>query len=210
MQEKQELYSREVEENVLGSLIVFDECKIYIKKLNDDDFYIKQNIGMFKIIKELYERKIPIDLVSIKEMAVDKKMNTEKVFTKAADVCNIVVTSETIEYYINKLKNYSTKRHLAKKAKEILQQIYTENIEMDATELKKECLEKIASVKTNDEKVQNDSMKSVIVESIEEIEKKYKKREENTYKTGFFDLDKATDGLHEKELTIIRSKTRGR
>ena len=47
-----------------------------------------------------------------------------------------------------------------------------------------------------------------MLESMKSIEDRYIKRDDNTYKTGFWDLDKITDGLHEQEFTIIAARPR--
>ena len=43
---KIELYSKEVEENILGCILVFEESQKYIKQLTDKDFYIELNDNM--------------------------------------------------------------------------------------------------------------------------------------------------------------------
>ena len=45
-----------------------------------------------------------------------------------------------------------------------------------------------------------------MLETVKDIEKKYKKRDDYSYRTGFLDLDRIIEGLHEQELTIIAAR----
>lgn len=201
-----ELYSKEVEENILGCLIVFESCRRYIKSIEVEDFYIEVNKKIFEMIQELDKSAKPISLLSIKELAKDKKLKAEEVFKYLLKITEVIITSEEINYYITRLKNHSTKRQILKKTKEINDYIYTSEFDIEPEMVKKKCLTKLAEVKTNVAELKDSDMTSVMTLATKNIEKRYQKRNDHTYETGFFELDKATNGLHEQELTIIGAR----
>ena len=80
----------------------------------------------------------------------------------------------------------------------------------EAEEIKKNAIQTITNIKTNSTSTTNEDMKTVMIEALEDIENKYRNRDDHKYKTGFFELDKVTDGLHEQEFTIIAARPRSR
>ena len=162
----------------------------------------------FGIIKNLYNKKQVIDLISIKEKAKTLGEDSEKIFKYMINLSDLYYTSASIESYIQKLKAYTTKREIIKKTKDIQDYIYTLESETDSAEIKKESIKKIADIEITKTNTEKEEMKHVILESMQAIEDRYNKRNDNTYKTGFWDLDKITDGLHEQEFTIIAARPR--
>lgn len=204
--EIEKLYSEDVEQNIIGCMLVFDESKRYIKNLEEEDFYIEINKKIFKIIKELQEQNKPIEILSIKESAKRKNLNEKEIFNHIVMIESTVLTSSNIEYYIKQLKNYNIRRKIIQKSKELINNMYQINNEEEAEEIKKNAIEIITKIKTNNIDIIQDNMNTVMIETIEDIENKYKNREDNRYKTGFFELDKVTEGLHEQEFTIIAAR----
>ena len=89
--------------------------------------------------------------------------------------------------------------------------MYEINSDIEAEEIKKDVLQAISDIKVNTKSDDvEDEMKSVIAESIQDIEGKYHKRDDYKYHTGLFELDKVTDGLHAQELTLIAARPRSR
>ena len=188
--DKIELYSLDIEENILGCIIVFEECNKYIKRLNEKDFYTKDHKIIFSIIQTLYKNKSNIDIISIKEKAKSLGLHADKVFTYTVKLIDKVITSATMEEYMRRLKNYSVRREILEKTKNIVNEIYKTDIEEEAGEIKKKCMKELADIQTSYVNLSNQDMSSVIAEATQSIEDRYLKRDDNTYKTGIFDLDK--------------------
>lgn len=201
-----ELYSKETEESIIACLSVFEDCNRYIKKMEIDDFFIELNQQIMQLIKELYENGNPINLVTIKEKAKNKELKADEIFNYLITISENVITSAEIDYYIKTLKNYSIKRKLLKATKAINDKVFLTEVDIDAEELKKECINEIVNIKTQITELKDSDMTSVMNIVINDIEDRYKNRDNHIYETGFFDLDKATNGLHEQELTIIAAR----
>lgn len=210
LNEIEELYSEDVEQNILGCMLVFKECNRYIRNLEEEDFYIDINKTIFKLIKELEQEDKPIEILTVKEFARSKKLNEQEIFNYLIKITSNVLTTSTIEHYIKILKNYSVRRNIVNKSRELIDSMYKINSEEEAEEIKKNAIETITNIKTSNINITEDDMKTVMVEATADIEKKYNNRDDHRYKTGFFELDKVTDGLHEQEFTIIAARPRHR
>lgn len=201
-----ELYSKETEESIIACLAIFEDCKKYIKRIEVDDFYLEINQRIMKLIKELNEDNNPINLTTIKEKAKNKQLNSFEIFNYLVQISENIITSAEIEYYIKTLRSYSMKRKILKATKKINDKVFLTEIDIDAEELKKECINEIVNIKMQEQKLKESDMFSVMNVVIDDIENRYNNREDHTYETGFFDLDKATNGLHKQELTIIAAR----
>lgn len=204
--EIEKLYSEDVEKNVLGSMLVFNENHRYIKKLEEEDFAIGIHRTIFKLIQELDKEEKPIEILSVKEKAKNNNLNEKEIFNYLIKITSNLITSSTFEFYLKKLKNYSVRRKIIKKSRELMQSMYEFNSEEEAEEIKKNAINTITDIKINDIDTSSDDMNEVMTESFKDIENKYANRNDNKYKTGFFELDKVTDGLHEQEFTIIAAR----
>lgn len=204
--EIEKLYSEDVEKNVLGCMLVFNENHRYIKKLEEEDFAIGVHRTIFKLIQELNKEEKPIEILSVKEKAKNNNLNEKEIFNYLINITSNLITSSTFEFYLKKLKNYSVRRKIIKKSRELMQSMYEFNSEENAEEIKKNAINTITDIKIDDIDTSSDDMNEVMTESFKDIENKYANRNDNKYKTGFFELDKVTDGLHEQEFTIIAAR----
>lgn len=204
--EIEKLYSEDVEKNILGCMLVFDENHRYIKKLEEEDFVIGIHRTIFKLIQELNKEEKPIEILSVKEKAKNNNLNEKEIFNYLINITSNLITSSTFEFYLKKLKNYSVRRKIIKKSRELMQSMYEFNSEENAEEIKKNAINTITDIKIDDIDTSSDDMNEVMTESFKDIENKYANRNDNKYKTGFFELDKVTDGLHEQEFTIIAAR----
>ena len=210
LNEIEKLYSEGVEQNILGCMLVFKECNRYIKNIEVEDFYIEINKTVFRLIKELKQEEKNIEILSVKEFAKSKKLNEQEIFNYLIKITSNIITTSTIEHYIKILKNYSVRRNIVNKSRELIDSMYKISSEEEAEQIKKNAIETITDIKTSNINIKENNMKTVMLEAIEDIENKYRNRDDNRYKTGFFELDKVTDGLHEQEFTIIAARPRSR
>lgn len=197
--------SLEAEENVLASILVDNSNCKYIDKLEDHDFYTKKNKEIFKLIKELHINDAPIDMLTVKEKGISKNFDGDKLFKELINMTSKLAFSSNIEYYIKILKNLSIRRQIYFKASDICKEVLEIDSDKDDIEIKNEAIQKLIDIKIQKNESDNE-MQDVMIQTLEDIDKKYNKRDDFTYRTGFFDVDKVTDGLHEQELTILAAR----
>lgn len=149
LNEIEKLYSEDVEQNILGCMLVFKECNRYIKNIEVEDFYIEINKTVFRLIKELKQEEKNIEILSVKEFAKSKKLNEQEIFNYLIKITSNIITTSTIEHYIKILKNYSVRRNIVNKSRELIDSMYKISSEEEAEEIKKNAIETITNIKTS-------------------------------------------------------------
>ena len=97
------------------------------------------------------------------------------------------------------------RRKIQEVAKKIIKEAEQVDIEKDDLDVKNAAIQEFLNLKTT-QKNEEKEMSDVMLETVQDIEKKYKKRDDYSYRTGYLDLDRIIEGLHEQELTIIAAR----
>lgn len=193
-----------LEDNILGAFLVDTSTHKYIADLKTETFISSNAKKVFKIIKDMYLNKQDINLISVNNVlstGITKKNDTLKYLVTITDK---IVTTSAVEECINKLKDVKIRIAL----KEIITKTYDElkDVNVSAIGIKNNLVKKIDKIKDNSNNTIASSVQDTLSKTLDEIEKKYKVGEDYSLYTGFFDLDKLTDGLHENELTAIGAR----
>lgn len=199
------LHSDEAEVNVIASILVIQDNSKYINSLETQDFYSKTNKAIFSLMKELNDKDEIVDLLTVKELGVTKKFNGIKLLETMTDMTDKLVYAGNIDKYIKILKNLSVKRKIFNTAKKVCEEISEVDPNKDEIEVKNEVVQKFLNIKTN-KKNSNAEMKDVMIETLKDIDDKYQKRDDYSLRTGYLDLDKIIEGLHEQELTLLGAR----
>lgn len=199
------LHSDEAEVNVIASILVIQDNSKYINSLEAQDFYSKTNKAIFSLMKELNDKDETVDLLTVKELGVTKKFNGIKLLETMTDMTDKLVYAGNIDKYIKILKNLSVKRKIFNTAKKVCEEISEVDPNKDEIEVKNEVVQKFLNIKTN-KKNSNAEMKDVMLETLKDIDDKYQKRDDYSLRTGYLDLDKIIEGLHEQELTLLGAR----
>jgi len=103
--------SEEVERVLLGACLRFPEnVQIIIDKLEAEDFSSPRNRDIFSAIKSLYEKKAPVELVSVSnELKVQAKGIPAY---KVAELVDEFIDGFDLDYYVAQLKTFSKRRRL--------------------------------------------------------------------------------------------------
>lgn len=199
------LHSDEAEVNVIASILVIQDNSKYINSLETQDFYSKTSKAIFSLMKELNDKDETVDLLTVKELGVTKKFNGIKLLETMTDMTDKLVYAGNIDKYIKILKNLSVKRKIFNTAKKVCEEISEVDPNKDEIEVKNEVVQKFLNIKTN-KKNSNAEMKDVMIETLKDIDDKYQKRDDYSLRTGYLDLDKIIEGLHEQELTLLGAR----
>ncbi len=111
---KQPPFNKEVEQAVLGAIIVsstmFGES---LGEIDVEDFFDKKNKIVFNIVMELFEKRIPIDVTTITTELINNKQLEEVGGTDyLLELSDKAVTYTRFEDYVTILKNTSSLRSL--------------------------------------------------------------------------------------------------
>ena len=189
------MYDEDIEKTVLYYLI-FENEQINV---DEEDFFLQKHKQIVKAIQELKNKKEEINSLSIKNAMKGNE-------TEILKYISIIAESRfgsSINYAYRELKRLSKKRKLLNLSKEIEQNIKEESEVEIYIEKKIKELNEI-----NQEGVKEKTFLDMVSETSEIIDKKILQGDKYDYKyfTGIFDLDKATNGLHEEELTIVGAR----
>ncbi len=194
------------EMSVLGvAFLDQDKIEIINDSVTEDMFYSEKNRTIFKAIMELYKTGEPVDIMTVKaELDKKKALNEVGGITYLTEVIDSVVTAANLNYYIKILKELAIRRNLINTATDIITNSYNEeNVTGLLDEAERNILN-VVKVRQTSEFVPIHEILRRAQERLEELAKN--KSDITGIRTGFYDLDRATAGLHGGELIILAAR----
>jgi replicative DNA helicase len=199
--------SEEAEMSVLGAILIDKDAIISVAEtLRPRHFYNESLAKIYETALELYEERIPIDIVTVAERLKKKKALT-KVGGRAAlaRLANSVPTASHIAFYAQIVKDLSVKRELIKAASEINEVAFSE--EMGADEALDKSEQLIFSLSQHYLRGVPRSVKDVLAESFDRLDELQKSSGGlRGVSTGFTDLDNTLAGLQDSNLIILAAR----
>lgn len=197
----------EAEMSVLGCAFLNKNALTKIcEELYSDMFYSDANRKLFEAIKRCYDEKIPVDITTVKE-ELDKKKDLSAIggIDYISEVIDSVATAANLEYYIKIVKDKAVIRNLIDTATDIVTNAYEED--EDITHVLDEAEKKILNVVKERQTSDFIHIKDAIAIAQENLERLSQNKSDITgLPTGFYDLDKATAGLHPGEMIIVAAR----
>lgn len=197
----------EAEMSVLGVAFLNKNALTKIcEELYSEMFYSEANQKLFEAIKTCYDEKIPVDITTVKEV-LDRKKNLNAVggIEYISDVIDSVATAANLDYYIKIVKDKAVMRNLIETATDIVTNAYEED--EDITHMLDEAEKKILNVVKERQTSDFIHIKDAIATAQENLERLSQNKSDITgLPTGFYDLDKASLGLHAGEMIIIAAR----
>lgn len=197
----------EAEMSVLGCAFLNKNALTKIcEDLYSDMFYSDANRKLFEAIKRCYDEKIPVDITTVKE-ELDKKKDLSAIggIDYISEVIDSVATAANLDYYIKIVKDKAVIRNLIDTATDIVTNAYEED--EDITHILDEAEKKILNVVKERQTSDFIHIKDAIAIAQENLEYLSQNKSDITgIPTGFYDLDKATAGLHAGEMIIVAAR----
>ena len=199
--------SLEAEQSVVGSMIMDKEAIVSAMEiLIKEDFYYQQYGVLFEAMVELFNKGMPVDLVTLQNKLKEKDVPKEiSGLEFVRDIITAVPTSANIKYYANIVKENSVKRRLIRITEDIENECYAgkETLESVLNKTEKDIFALLSS-RTGGEFV---PIRTVVMNALEKIEKASKQSGAVTgIPTGFVDLDYRTAGLQPSDLVLIAAR----
>ena len=195
------------EQAVLGSMLADKDAVVkVIEILKPDDFYREDHKEIYAAMLELYGLGQPIDFLTLRN-SLEQRGTLEKVGAEAylSMLIDSVPTTSNIEAYVSIVEEKATLRNLIKAANDILAMGYASTEEVNSIIEKTE--KKIFDVLQNRNSRGYVSIKDILVDTFDNIEKLYKKKSKvSGIESGFTDLDLKTSGLNPSELIMVAAR----
>lgn len=200
-------HSDEAEESVLGALLLDKDAIIAVAGfLSPNDFYDERKKEIFLCCLELYEERIPVDVLTVSE-----RLKKRKVLTKMggaaylAELVNKVPTAAHVEHYGKIVKDLATKRLMMSAAGRLMEMAFDEGIL--AAELLDKAESEIFSLSQKQLARAFTPIKSALAESFDRLDELHKQGEGlRGVPTGFKDLDDCLAGMQKSNLLILAAR----
>lgn len=199
--------AEEAEVSLLGAVLIDkDAIASVADTLRPEHFYNEAHGKIYETILELYEERIPVDLVTVSDRLKKKKILT-KVGGRAylARLANSVPTASHSVFYAQIIKDLATKRELISAAAEINEIAFDEGSSADEALDKAEQL--IFSLSQRHLKGVPISLKEALAESFDRLDELQKRGSGlRGIPTGFVDLDNLLAGLQDSNLIVLAAR----
>ncbi len=197
----------EAERSVLGALMLDKDAIIKIANLiRLGDFYRDDHNLIYEAMVELYEKREPIDVLSLSNR-LEEKNELDKIGGSSylTSLVNSVPSSSNIEHYAKVVQKKSTLRKLIAAASEIAELGYKES--EDVEKILDESEQKLFSVSQKYIKQDFVPIKSILESAFNRIDELHKGDHKlRGVPSGFPDLDNLLAGFQKSDLIIIAAR----
>ena len=200
-------HSLEAEEAVLGSLLIDPDAIFEVSTfLKPESFYREQNRFIYEAIVELYDKREPLDFITLSELLKQKnQLDTVGGEAYLIDLLNAVPTSVNAESYARIVENAGTRRSMIRAASRIANLAYDEDEDIEvALDRAESALFGISEERTTRDLT---PLKHVTREFMDRVEKLRNEPDRLVgIPTGFTDLDRLLGGLNKSDLIIVAAR----
>lgn len=202
-------HSLEAEKSTLGSLLIDKDAIIKIADiLQSDDFYHEKHAMVYRAILDLFERRNPIDVLTLTSHLEDKKeLDQVGGASYIAELASEVPTASHIFQYATIVKQKAILRKLLKAGDTIIGLGYKETEEIE--ELLEQAEKALFNVSQTFIKDRFVHVKEVLSQTYEKLADLHDPEGKDKYRgtpTGFRDLDNLLSGLQPSDLVIIAAR----
>ncbi len=198
-------YSLEAESTVLGGIINNSEKLNEVEDiLNQSDFYMEKHQLIYSTMRELSNRGVSIDLVTL-----SNELNTNKKISKCGGMTYLTSLSGTSNFgeniinHANIVREKSERRRLIKAGMKLIEDSYDGDINQVSSSMEM-ALDSVADKNKDGEMV---SIGDALQDAITSIEDKFKNGSRILGKTtGFKSLDNTISGLNKGDFIVIAAR----
>ena len=177
-----------------------------IEKLQEQHFYRTSHKVIYRVMMELFNEGIEIDLITV-IARLDQKNLLEKAGTKSYlnEISDVVFTGANILYHIDIVVDKSLMRNLIITSENILRDCYTSD--KDVKEIVEDAESAIFKIAEEPNKKSFVDLNSLIAETLENIEEVAKTKSSVLgIGTGFKDLDRKTGGFRKGQFIVLAAR----
>ncbi len=196
----------EAEQAVLGCALIDSEAALtIISKLEEIDFYNETHRNIFAVIKKLFQNSVTIDFVTVSdELEKQNLINSVGGMAYITSLSNIVPSAASANHYIDIVRRDSVLRQVILACGKTIEKAYDKGSDESIIGQAEKAIYEIA------EKGQSGALEKLEV-SVEKVINRFEDIHKDSsilrgLKTGFYQLDKATNGLQKTDLIILAAR----
>ncbi|WP_309123505.1 replicative DNA helicase [Paenibacillus sp.] len=197
----------EAEQAVLGAILLDSVAIISVMEtLKAEDFYRQAHQYIFEAMIDLNGDNEPIDLITLTtRLQAKQQLGEIGGIQYLTELASAVPTAANVTYYAKIVEEKSMLRRLIRTATEIVTNGYA--AADDVGSLLSEAEMRILEISNRKSSTGFISIKDVLMEVFEKVEKLYNDRGKTTgIPSGFPDLDKMTAGFQRSDLIIVAAR----
>lgn len=196
----------EAEQSVLGCLLIDNDASVSaFGRLTDADFYSPVHKTIFTAMKGIYEKSFPIDLVTLSSaLTANGKIDSVGGIDYITTLSDIVPSSANLRHYIEILKTFGIKRKLISAANQIIEQSHTDSDDRTTLGHAEKIVFDIGREGERKDLTQIGGHMAAVMERLDTIQKD--PAAVRGLQTGFWGLDKITNGLQKSDLIILAAR----
>lgn len=177
-----------------------------IEMLDVEHFYRKSHQIIFKIICELFEANIEIDIITlIDKLKTAKQLDTIGGESFINELSDVVLSSANIEYHANIVLNKALLRQLIQASNKIIEGCYVSDKETE--DIVDEAEQMIFNIADRPNRKAFEWIHNIISSTVKNIEETAaSKKSVLGVPTGFIDLDRKLGGLRPGQLIIVAAR----
>ncbi|MDQ6807957.1 MAG: replicative DNA helicase, partial [Verrucomicrobiota bacterium] len=179
------------------------EC---VEKITAEYFFVPAHQTVYSVLVEIWNADQGIDLITFTQTLRDRHLLDA--IGGAAFVTSLftyVPTAANVGYYLEIVRDKFILRQVIAACTESVRRSFEDQDEVE--NLLDEVEAKILAVGEDRFKGQTQTMKAQVMDAIESIEQLYERKGGITgISTGFSELDRITDGLHDAEMIVIAAR----
>lgn len=197
----------EAEKAVIGAMFLSKfALQKAVESLSVESFFLDKHGKIFDAIKVLFNKQVAVDITTVTDELKNRKILNEVGGVEyLTEILDATPTAANVEYYIGIVEDKSILRNLINSATDIVSMGYETTNPVSETLDKAEST--ILNVVKNRKSTEFKTMPEVLTNVQDQLEKlASNKGKINGLSTGFFDLDKITNGFSENELIILAAR----
>ena len=196
----------EAEQAVLGCALIDSEiCLSIVGKLEDSDFYNETHRHIFKAIKDLQKDSVNVDFVTVSDY-LDRKglINSVGGIAYITTLTNIVPSAAGYNHYVEIVRKNSVLRQIIITCGDTITKAYDKDSDENILGATEKAIYEIAERDQSGSLERIDVALGKVINRIEDIHKDGGTT--RGLKTGFYQIDKATNGLQKSDMIIIAAR----
>jgi replicative DNA helicase len=197
----------DAEKSLLGAVLIDEETLADITEhVTLRDFYEKRHSMIYDAMMRLYEKRKPVDLLTLTD-ELKRKKELEEVGGSAylTELTNYVPTSAHAESYAEIVAQKAVRRRLIKASGEISEMGFNED--STTQELLQQAEAELFAVSDQSLKQDLVSIETILTDSFDRMEELHRNKGQlRGIRTGYRDLDNMTAGLQRSDLIILAAR----
>ncbi len=196
----------EAEQAVLGCALIDSEiCLNIVGKLDENDFYNETHRHIFKAIKDLQKDSVNVDYLTVTDN-LDRKglINSVGGIAYITSLTNVVPSAAGYNHYVEIVRKDSVLRQIIITCGDTITKAYDKDSNENLLGATEKAIYEIAERDQNGSLEKIETTLDAVINRIEEIHKNGGAT--RGLKTGFYQIDKATNGLQKSDMIIIAAR----